>query len=140
VVTYDPVAYCQQYADNPAIFDRCQQDALLNPTTTAPTSTSPLAGGVFVRVPPTTTLQSSTTFHITQMWSAQWQTTYDFVHRAFASQQVGLQRDLHDWRAIFSYSSSPNGNSYFSVSIANKAIPDLNFPYRRSTYRQDALR
>ena len=135
VLSYDPTSFCNTYAADTAFFNRCVTEAQINPTTASPI-TNPLSGGVFVRVPPTQTIQSNTSFHITPMWSAQWQTTYDFVHNAFASQQINLQRELHDWRAIFSYSSSPNGNSYFSVSIANKAIPELNFPYHRSTYRQ----
>ena len=62
------------------------------------------------------------------------------MHKQFASQQVTLQRDLHDWRALFSFSQSPNGNFYFSFFIVNKAQPDLKFNYDKPTYRQQDLR
>jgi hypothetical protein len=139
VIAYDPATYCNQYSANPVIFDQCRQNALLNPQTTVPI-TDPIAGGVFVRVPPTETINAQTTFHITPKWSANWGTAYDAVHNQFASQQVTLQRDLHDWRAIFSFSQSPNGNFYFSFFIANKAQPDLKFNYDKPTYRQQDLR
>lgn len=139
VITYDPAAYCAQYQTNPVIFDQCQQNALVNPTTTVPIN-DPIAGGVFVKIPPTETLNANTTFHITPKWSANWGTMYDMVHNQFGYNQVTLQRDLHDWRAIFSFSQSPNGNFYFSFFIANKAQPDLKFNYDKPTYRQQDLR
>ena len=116
-----------------------QQNALLNPQTTVPIN-DPIAGGVFVRMPPTETLNAQTTFHITPKWSANWGTMYDMVHNQFASNTVSLQRDLHDWRALFSFSQNPNGNFYFSFFIANKAQPDLKFNYDKPTYRQQDLR
>ena len=139
VINYDPAAFCSQYSGNPVIFDQCQQNALLNPTTTTPIN-DPIAGGVFVRIPPTETLNANTTFHITPKWSANWGTMYDMVHNQFGYNQVSLQRDLHDWRALFSFSQSPNGNFYFSFFIANKAQPDLKFNYDKPTYRQQDLR
>jgi hypothetical protein len=48
---------------------------------------------------------------------------------------VTLQRDMHDWRANFSFSRAPTGNFLFSFFISLKAQPDLKFDYRRSTYR-----
>lgn len=139
VINYDPGAYCAQYQTNPVIFDQCRQTALLNPQTTIPI-TDPIAGGVFVRTPPIETLNAQTTFHITPKWSANWGTMYDLVRNQFASNQVTLQRELHDWRAMFSFSQSPNGNFYFSFFIANKAQPDLKFNYNKPTYRQQDLR
>lgn len=139
VIDYDPAAVCAQYASNPPIYDTCKQNALLNPQTTVPIN-DPIAGGVFVRMPATETLNAQTTFHITPKWSANWGTMYDMVHNQFASNTVSLQRDLHDWRALFSFSQNPNGNFYFSFFIANKAQPDLKFNYDKPTYRQQDLR
>ena len=44
-------------------------------------------------------------------------------------------RELHDWRATFSFTQSPNGNFAFSFQIALTAEPDLKFNYNRGTYR-----
>jgi lipopolysaccharide assembly outer membrane protein LptD (OstA) len=140
VVNYDPTLICNVNAANPVLYDLCRQQALLNPQTAVGNVNDPIGGGVFVRVPPRETISAQTAFHITQKWSASWGTLYDVVNRAFASNQVTLQRDLHDWRAIFSFSQSPNGNSYFSFMIGNKAQPDLKFNYDKPTYRQQDLR
>ena len=140
VVNYDPTLICNVSAANPVLFDLCKQQALLNPQTAVTNPNDPIGGGVFVRVPPRETVNAQTSFHITQKWSASWGTMYDLVNHAFASNQVNLQRDLHDWIAIFSYSQSPNGNSYFGFMIGNKAQPDLKFNYDKATYRQQDLR
>ncbi len=140
VVNYDPTLICNVNAANPVLYDLCRQQALLNPQTAVGNVNDPIGGGVFVRVPPRETISAQTAFHITQKWSASWGTLYDVVNSAFASNQVTLQRDLHDWRAIFSFSQSPNGNSYFSFMIGNKAQPDLKFNYDKPTYRQQDLR
>ena len=57
------------------------------------------------------------------MGDAKWQTTYDLERHEFASQIVSLQRDLHDWRAIFGFTQSSNGNFAFNFTIALKAEP-----------------
>ena len=135
VVSSDPSAVCQQFQTNPGLYDQCQQNALLAPVTTG-TLNDPIAGGIVVLAPSQENIAAQSTFHITENWAATWGTVYDAVRHEFASQQVTLQRELHDWRAIFSFTSSPNGNFYFSFSIANKAQPELRFPYTKSTYRQ----
>ena len=86
-------------------------------------------------VPTQITLQGSTSFNITPKWAAQWQTTYDFQAHNFASQVVSLQRDLHDWRAIFSFTQSPTGSFGFTFFIALKAEPALKFNYDKQTFR-----
>ena len=136
VVNYDPTLICNVNAANPVLFDLCKQQALLNPQTAVSNTIDPIGGGVFVRVPPRETINAQTSFHITQKWSAGWSTMYDLVNHGFASNQVSLQRDLHDWLAIFSFSQSPNGNSYFGFMIGNKAQPDLKFNYDKASYRQ----
>ncbi|HEY8309366.1 MAG TPA: hypothetical protein VIG47_02365, partial [Gemmatimonadaceae bacterium] len=140
VVNYDPTLLCTQFSSNPILFEQCKQQALLNPQTQVTNANDPIGGGVFIRIPPRETLSATTSFHITQKWAANWGTLYDVTNRAFASNQISLQRDLHDWRAIFSFSQSPNGNSYFSFMIGNKAQPDLKFNYDKPTYRQQDIR
>ncbi|MDQ2889757.1 MAG: hypothetical protein M3R65_04255 [Gemmatimonadota bacterium] len=136
VVNYDPTLLCNQYTPNPILFQTCKQQALLNPQTAVSNVNDPIAGGVFVRIPPRETISANSSFHITQKWAANWSTLYDVANHAFASNQISLQRDLHDWRAVFSFSQNPNGNSYFSFMIGNKAQPDLKFNYDKPTYRQ----
>jgi hypothetical protein len=72
---------------------------------------------------------------LTARWSAHWTTNYDLETHEFASQIVQLQRDLHDWRALFGYTQSPNGNFAFTFTISLKAEPDIKFDYNRSTVR-----
>jgi lipopolysaccharide assembly outer membrane protein LptD (OstA) len=139
VVNYDPTLLCDVNAANPVLYDLCRQQALVNPQTAVGNNDDPIGGGVFVRVPPRETLSAQSSFRITPKWSASWTTLYDVVNHAFASNQVTLQRDLHDWLAIFTFSQSPNGNSYFSFMIGNKAQPDLKFNYDKPTYRQTDL-
>ena len=90
-------------------------------------------------MPPTTTLGSDVSFNLTEHWSASWQTQYDFEAHDFASQIVSLQRDLHDWRAIFAFTQSPNGSFAFNFLISLKAEPQLKFDYHKSTYRNEGL-
>jgi hypothetical protein len=93
------------------------------------------AGSPIIINPPVRSLQVQTSFNLTPKWAAQWSTTYDAVRSQFASQTVSLQRELHDWRAIFNFTSAPNGNFAFSFFIALKAQPDLKFNFDQQTYR-----
>ena len=140
LVEFDPASRCQQF-NTPALklaFDDCVARAATNPSPEVPI-TSGLAGSPFFLVPPTTSLGSSLSLRVTQNWAASWQTNYDFVHHNFASQIVSLQRDLHDWRAIFAFTQAPNGSFAFNFMIALKAEPDLKFDYHKATYRNEGL-
>jgi hypothetical protein len=92
-------------------------------------------GGAVQRLPAQQALTLNTSFNITQKWATQWSTTYDGQRGGFASNQVSLQRELHDWRAVFAFTQSPNGNFGFTFFIALKAQPDLKFDYNRQTFR-----
>jgi len=134
VIQYNPAVVCAPYATiNPIYYNQC----LLAKRTSTPDTNfnATTAAAPFVLVPPTTTLQASTSFNITPKWAAQWQTTYDFRAHNFASHIVSLQRDLHDWRAIFSFTQSPTGSFAFSFFVALKAEPALKFNYDKQTYR-----
>ncbi|HET6761179.1 MAG TPA: hypothetical protein VFH13_03725, partial [Gemmatimonadaceae bacterium] len=92
-------------------------------------------GGPFIRTPPRDNLQSQMTFNITPKWAGSWSTNYDFQAKKFGSHQVSLQRELHDWRAIFAFTQAPNGTFAFNFFIALNAEPDLKFNYDKQTYR-----
>ena len=133
-IQFNPTVVCAPYANiNPVYYQQC----LLSQRTSTPDTNfnATTAAAPFVIVPPQTTLQASTSFNITPKWSAQWQTTYDFRAHDFASQIVSLQRDLHDWRAIFSFTQSPTGSFAFTFFVALKAEPALKFNYDKQTYR-----
>ena len=106
------------------------------PTTGLPATSEPSAG----RVPIPARRTSVPTFHSTDpALDRAWRTNYDFVRHEFACHVVSLQRDLHDWRAIFGFTQSPNGNFAFNFSIGLKAQPDLKFDYARNSIRSSAL-
>jgi hypothetical protein len=52
---------------------------------------------------------------------------------------VTLQRDLHDWRAMFGFTQAPNGNFSFTFFVALKAEPDLKFNDDKASYRQSLV-
>ncbi|MBV6522686.1 MAG: LPS-assembly protein LptD [Gemmatimonadaceae bacterium] len=133
VVALDPTAKCQPFKDtDPFAYQLCvtansaQAGSSLFENTTR--------GGTFFRIPPQQSMQGRMSFHITDKWAGSWSTTYDFVERNFASQVVSLQRELHDWDAVFAFTKAPNGNFAFNFFIALKAEPDLKFNYDRRDY------
>ncbi len=136
----DPTQYCAPYKDpsspsyNPPAYDFCLQQQQTSPTNDAPPQNTAAGGPTYVN-PATASLGSNIQFPLTANWSAGWRTTYNFEQHQFSSQDVQLVRELHDWRAIFSFMQSPNGNFSFAFQIALKAEPDLKFDYNRGTYR-----
>ena len=81
-------------------------------------------------------LSGQMSFSPTDHWSVAWQTSYNFTQGNFGQQVVRLDRDLHDWRATFTFIRSPNGNFAFSFYIALIAEPDLKFDYDQRSYSQ----
>ena len=140
VVEYDPTQNCEFLREiNPVQYELCLEQALANPVV-PDTLNETTPGGIFYRVPPRTTLQGSLGMNVTALWTMQWQTMYDFRDKSFASHTVSLQRELHDWRAIFAFTQAPNGNFAFNFFIALKAEPDLKFDYNSRTYRSSTGR
>jgi hypothetical protein len=140
VIAIDPALQCAAL-NSPALklaFDRCVAQAKLNPIPIVPPG-SGLPGAPIYITPPVTSLSSQVALNLTEHWSANWQTQYDFEGHDFASQIVSLQRDLHDWRAIFAFTQSPNGSFAFNFLISLKAEPQLKFDYHKSTYRNEGL-
>ncbi|MEO5902635.1 MAG: putative LPS assembly protein LptD [Gemmatimonadaceae bacterium] len=136
IVDQDPRTLCQGFLPaSPLSYDLCILQQSQNPTSAAPI-TGITAGAPFVRVPSRENLTSSMSFHLTPKWSGGWHTTYDFQTQRFASHAVTLQRELHDWRAIFAFTRTPTGNFSFNFFIALNAQPDIKFNYDKQTYRQ----
>ena len=135
VVEIDPSELCSPIQSNPIAYQLCLEQQSINPLGTQPLGTL-TSGGPFFRYPARSTLQSNMGFHITPKWTSTWGTTYDFTESEFASHNVTLQRELHDWRAIFGFTRAPNGNFAFSFFIALNAQPDLKFDFNRQTYRE----
>ena len=133
-VNNDPAQLCRGLA-TPFEQSICLGNVRNNPTPGDTINANNLTGGVIFVTPPQQSLQANSSFNITQKWSAQWSTTYDAVRREFAYNQVSLARELHDWRANFSFTQSANGNSLFSFFIALKAQPDVRLPFNRQTIR-----
>ncbi|MES2179514.1 MAG: putative LPS assembly protein LptD [Gemmatimonadota bacterium] len=140
VVAFDPTLQCQAL-NTPQLripYEACVANAAANPSPPTPI-TSGLVGSPIYLTQPTTSLGSNISFNLTEHWAGTWQTQYDFVAKDFASQVVSLQRDLHDWRAIFAFTKSPNGSFAFNFLISLKAEPDLKFDYHKSTFRNEGL-
>jgi hypothetical protein len=134
VIEQDITAQCAPLQPNPIVYQQCLEQAAANASNAVPV-TNGIVGAPFVRTPPRDNLQSQMTFHLTPKWAGSWGTNYDFQAKKFGSQQVSLQRELHDWRAIFAFTQAPNGNFAFSFFISLKAEPDLKFNYDKQTYR-----
>jgi hypothetical protein len=140
VVAFDPTVRCQQF-NIPAyrlLFDQCVAQALATPNPEVPV-TSGVVGAPVYLVPNVTSLGGNLNFNVTEHWAASWNTSYDFEQRQFASQIVSLQRDLHDWRAIFAFTQSPTGSFAFNFLVSLKAEPELKFDYHKSTYKNQGF-
>jgi hypothetical protein len=120
----DPEALCEgQRVFGNVAYDLCRQRAVSAPTTGLTTGQAAIGAPVYI-TPPTQNISGSMSFNITPKWAAQWSTQYDVTRARFASQQLGLQRELHDWNAVFSFSQTTSGNFAFSFFIALKAQPN----------------
>jgi hypothetical protein len=138
VVQYNPATYCSYLQQTqPVLYAACllqkRNTSIISDTSNSINGTT--AGATFVRIPPQTSLAASLALNITPRWSVQWQTTYDVTIHNFASNVVTLQRDLHDWRAVFSFTQSPTGSFGFTFFVALKAEPALKFNYDRTSFR-----
>ncbi len=141
IIQYDPAAQCEAIVgpNNPFLLDQCLANKRAQPTTDTPGG-SLTAGGPALRNSADDVDQQRHQFQPdAEVGGARWTTTYDVEHHEFAQHIVQLQRELHDWRAIFGFTQSPNGNFAFNFTIALKAEPDLKFDYNRATVRSGAV-
>jgi hypothetical protein len=132
VVYLDVNQQCAQYFD-PLAVQACRQN-VGNTAGLGQGADSAFAGRQIVIAPPARNIQGQTSFNITPKWSAQWGTQYDLVRKEFGLHQVSLQRELHDWRAIFAFTQSPTGAFAFNFFISLNAQPDIKFDYNRRSY------
>jgi Tat protein translocase TatC len=79
----------------------------------------------------------NTRFSPTRFWSVAWSTQYNTASHQFESQQIQLNRDLHEWRASFNFVRSPNGNFAFYFAIFLTDLPDINYKYNQTTIRRE---
>ncbi len=134
-IVNNPEAICEgQKPFGILAYDLCVQNAQSAPPTGAYSGQSAIGAPVFIQ-PPTQNVNATMSFNITENWAAQWTTQYDAVRARFSSQQIGLQRAMHDWNAVFSFSQTNSGSFAFNFFIALKAQPELKFNYDRQTYR-----
>ena len=132
VIDFDPRSFCERFRlIDPLAYDRC----LSQPSGAFEQPIQGGAGSPYLHVPNQTSLTGDLNFELTQHWAAHWQTSFDFERSQFASHVVSLQRDLHDFRAIFAFTQSPNGNFAFNFFIALKPQPELKLDYSRATVR-----
>ena len=137
-IVNDPAIFCEpQRALGLFVYDQCLLNAQSAQATGLTSGQSAIGAPVFIQ-PATQNVTATMSFDITRNWSAQWSTQYDVERARFSSQQVGLQRQLHDWNAVFSFSQTPSGSFSFNFFIALKAQPELKFNYDRQTYRSSS--
>lgn len=138
-ISNDPAVLCEsQRVNGFFVYDQCINNARNAPPTGLTSGQSAIGAPVFIS-PPTQNVTGSLSFNITPKWAAQWSTQYDVTRARFASQQIGLQREMHDWNAVFSFNQTTNGNFAFNFFIALKAQPELKFNYDRQTYRSSSF-
>lgn len=77
----------------------------------------------------TQSLGGSLALQPTPNWQLRWNTQYNLTQGEFGQHLLTLERDLHDWRAFFIFSRSPNGNFLFQLSVELKAAPELKVDY-----------
>ncbi len=81
-------------------------------------------------------LQYTADFSPTQFWQLSWTAQYNFTAGRFESQSVRLERELHEWRAGFSFVKNANGNFAFFFSVFLTDLPDLRYEYQQTTFEQ----
>ena len=82
------------------------------------------------------TISGSMSFSPTRHWRVAWQTSYNVTRSEFSDHVVRLDRDLHDWRATFTFVKSPNGNFLFNFGIELIDQREIHFDYdQRNVFR-----
>ena len=134
-IEYDPAIACRSIPEGSFAYQDCLANATLSPPAGfEPEGQTTVGGPVYLR-PPSENLSGNLSFGLTPNWSASMTGQYDVVRSDFGSLQLGLQRELHDWTATFSFTRVPNGNFTFNFFIALKASPEIKFNYDRRTVR-----
>lgn len=86
---------------------------------------------------PSVPTQSSVTFTSrlspTRYWGMNWETSYNATEKRFEYHRLRLERDLHEWRAGFSFFRNANGNFSLFFTIYLTDLPDLKADYDQVT-------
>jgi Tat protein translocase TatC len=77
----------------------------------------------------------NTTFSPTRFWGVSWATQYNATESRFEGQQIQLSRDLHEWRAAYSFVKSTNGTFALFFSVFLTDFTDNKFDYNQTTIR-----
>jgi hypothetical protein len=92
--------------------------------------------GVGIAIPARKSLNFSTGFSPTRFWSLAWAAQYNVTDKRFESNQVSLERDLHEWRLSLRYVRNANSNSALFFSIFLIDLPELKFDYNQATFER----
>ncbi len=103
--------------------------------------TRPVADTADTRLRPTNnrTLGFTLSFSPTRNWSVSWNTQYNLTRKEFGQHVLRFDRDLHRWRATFSFVRAPNGNFAFNFFISLLDQPEIKFQYDQRTVRQGSI-
>jgi sec-independent protein translocase protein TatC len=78
----------------------------------------------------------SMAFSPTAFWAASVSGQYNFTDSRFESATLRLERDLHEWKAAFSFIKNANGNVAFFFSVFLTDLPDLRWDYQQTTFER----
>lgn len=79
-------------------------------------------------------------FALTPNWGVSWNTSYSLTDGEFGSHALTFQRDLHRWRANFTYTQTPTGTAQFGFYVQLIDNPDLKLDYRENNIGPERLR
>ncbi len=134
-IDFNPADFCQQFPIGTPQRVDCEFQAVSSPPVGfEPEGFTTPGGPQFVR-PASENVSGNLSFGLTPKWSTSMSAMYDMTRRDFSSLQIGLNRELHDWNAVFSFSRIPNGNFSFNFFISLKANADIKFDYDRRAGR-----
>ncbi|HEV8149999.1 MAG TPA: twin-arginine translocase subunit TatC [Gemmatimonadales bacterium] len=101
------------------------------------TRSSTAANGTVTKGTNNSSIGLNTRFSPTRFWGVTWATQYNTAQHKFESQQLQLSRDLHEWRASFSFQKNANGNFAFFFSVFLTDFPDINYKYNQTSIRPE---
>ncbi len=134
-IEFNPAEFCREFPLGTPNRVNCELNALTSPPAGFQPDGITTPGGPQFRTPPSENLSGNLSFGLTPNWSTTMTAMYDVTRRDFGSLQIALNRELHDWNAVFSFSRIPNGNFLFNFFISLKANADIKFDYDRRSVR-----
>lgn len=75
----------------------------------------------------------ATSFSPTPFWTVAWSSQYNITLNKFESTNVALERNLHEWKAAFTFIKNANGNFAFYFSIYLQDLPEIKADYNQTT-------